>query len=189
MTDLISPRLSKVAALALLALVLWVSGTLLTKFVIARIEIGRETADLRQSYEQLRSRRVDVVSLQAELAQIAKAPGVLDGSIAAASERAALARFQQSVRKRVQDAGGQLLSLNEVRTASAGSSSVAVQIRARVAETSLEKLIAHLEGQAPRVSLEEMVLTSRTRTPGEVGDVEATLVARTKWYQKAEETK
>lgn len=182
MTGLISPKLSRLTALALLAFGVWAIGGIAVKFVLERVAIEREVSDLRRSYAQIQSRRVDIASLEAEVFRLSTSPRAAEATIVAATERAAAARLQQVVRGRVQAASGQLLSLSEPPPgAKTTGSSVGVQIRARIAERNLDELIASLEGQAPRLGLFEVTLAARPRAVGTIGDVDVSMVARAGW--------
>lgn len=178
----LSPWLRKFTALALLALAAWLVCMVGFKIVSGRVRLQSETRDLQRRYQELWQRRVDIPSLQAHVSQLASSDAVKQAAIVADSERAALARLQQIARKAVQDAGGQLLALNETAmTRAASSSLVSTQVRVRMSEPALTRLFVAWEDSLPRLRLHEFSIAARPKTADSPSDLELSAIVQARW--------
>ena len=180
MNELISPRFSRLLAVALFILSIWLVGSIAYLIVSKRAALHVDIADLRKRFDELRERRVDVGSLERQLSQLASSTALRNAVIAAGSERIALARLQQVVRSTINEAHGRLLSTTEL-PADRSSSVVALQVRARIAETSLTRWIGLLESGEPRLSIDEMSAGSRPLPSDPLLQIEVTATLRARW--------
>jgi hypothetical protein len=181
MTQPISPRLGKFAALALLLVATWAVLTVGSRIVAARLSVQGELRDLRALHDDIHARRIDITSLESGLAALASSEGARRAAIAADSERAALARLHQILRKGVEDAGGQLLALNETGARATVSSEIATQVRVRIGEAALTRLLATWQDGATALRVHEFSIAARARQAAAAPDLELTAILRAHW--------
>lgn len=181
MMPAISPRLGKFAALVLLVVAVWAVSTVALRLAAARLALQTEIRDLGILYQDISVRRIDIRSLENDLSRLASFRIATNATILADSDRAAFARLQQLVRKGVDDAGGQLLSLNESSVRGGPSSDVMTQVRVRVGEPALNRLLARWEDSAPHLNVQEYSITSRARQTAAATDLEIVATVRARW--------
>lgn len=167
-------------ALGLLTLVIWVVFKIASVALTSRLRLQEEISQLRQHYGELRERRIDVQSLEQELAMLMSSQSIARIAIAADSERGATARLQEIARKSLTEANGKLLSLNEM-PGNPATSAVAVQLRANIGESLLPGWIALLEASDSRVEIADLSITSRSATGSKIAEVEASMTLRARW--------
>jgi hypothetical protein len=126
MTGLISPHFSKLLAIALLLFVAWLAANISYVLISGRLRLASQIEEFRQRYEDIHKRRIDIPSLQNQLAELTSSGLLRSAAIAASSDSAASARLQQAARDGIDQVHGKLLSLNALG-ADRVSSSVAVQ--------------------------------------------------------------
>jgi Type II secretion system (T2SS), protein M subtype b len=181
MIDAISPWIRKLLALGLFILLLWMGLSAGGAVALGRYKAHAEIKELREQYAQIMDRRVDIPSLEAHLSRIGASPTMQRAVMTADSDRAALARVQQVVRRIVESSGGQLLALNEVSGNAASSPLIGVQVRLRIDEANLLPLVAALESATPRLRLDEISIVPRQQPPDGSRAVDVTTVARARW--------
>jgi type II secretory pathway component PulM len=176
----LSPRSSRMVALGLLILVIWVifKGGIAT--FASRLRLQEEISQLRQHYGELRDRRIDVQSLEQELATLTSSQSIRRIAIVADSDRGATAKLQEIARKSLADANGRLLSLSEMPN-NPSASAVAVQLRASIGETLLPGWIGLLEAGDSRVEIADLSITTRSATASKTAEVEASVTLRARW--------
>jgi hypothetical protein len=177
----ISPRLMKFTAVGLLVFAVWAACMITLKIASARLALYGEIRKLSNVYDELWQRRVDLGSLEGNLSRLMASNVARQSALVADSERAALARLQQIVRRGVEEAGGQLLALTETVAPRAATSSVATQVRLRIAESSLPRLIAGWEDGETLLRLHELSVTSRARPAQPSSEVELSAIVRAHW--------
>jgi hypothetical protein len=178
--DLISPRFSKLLAMALLLMATWLVANLFYLVVSERARLQSQISDLRQRYEDIRGRRVDIRSLQDQLAQLASSGVARNAAIMARTDHSATARLQQLVRESIEKSQGKLLSLTELGS-DRSQFSVAVQVRARLSEPALGQWIGLVEGGEPGLYLEEISIASRPLPSEPVLQLEISAALRARW--------
>jgi hypothetical protein len=181
MIDSISPWIRKLLALGLLILLLWVGLSAGGAVALGRYKAYAEIKELREQYAQIMDRRVDIPSLEAHLSRVAASPVMQRAVVMADSDRAALARVQQVVRRVVESSSGQLLALSEMSGNSVAAPLIGVQVRLRIDEANLLPLVAALESATPRLRLDEISIVPRQQPPGSSPAVDVTTVARARW--------
>jgi hypothetical protein len=177
----LSPGYGRFVALALLLAGTWIVVTVTLNVTSARIGLHAEAKDLGERHLALQDRRVDIGSLEAELARLSASSSVQQRAITADSERAALARLQQVARRAVEGSGAHLLALNET-AAGRDSSIVATQVRARIKEPALPVLLASWETGTPPLGINKIVLVSRARPGDAVTEIEISAVVNARWF-------
>lgn len=187
MTELVSPRMSKALAIALLAAAIWVTLNAGSTVLSERFRLQAETNDLQDRYEQLRQRRIEVAALKKQLASLVSSPSVRRSAIFAPTDRAAVARIQQRCRTSVERARGKLLSLNEIATSPSAPSLVAVQFRGRFSEPALRIWLNDLENGELDVTLVEFSLSSHKQSTT-VREIEVVATLHARWI-KSEDAK
>jgi hypothetical protein len=181
MIDALSPWMRKLLALGALLVLLWMALSAGGAVALARYRAHVEIRELREQYAQIMNRRVDIPSLEAHLSRIGTSATVQRAVVVADSDRAALARVQQVIRRIVESSSGQLLALNELSGTSAASSLIGVQVRVRVDEANLLLLVAALESAAPRLRLDEISIVPRQQQSESSPAVDVMVVARARW--------
>src|SRR4051812_19641523 len=116
MTDLLSPRFSRLLALALLAFSTWGVGNFAYYAIAQRVDLQIQIGDLRERFEDIRRRRVELGSLEQRLSELSISSAMRSAVIAAATERLALTRLQQLARQAIDATQGKLISIAEVRS-------------------------------------------------------------------------
>jgi Type II secretion system (T2SS), protein M subtype b len=178
----LSLRVSKFAALALLLFAAWSALTLAVKIASARLRLQSEIAELRRLHDEITRRRIDIPSLEAQLARLGSDAATQQTVIVADHERAALAQLQQATRKAVQEAGGQLLGLTEVSVARAATdSAVASQLRLRIGEAALPRLMSAIEQGSPRLRWQDFSIAARAQASEAPSELELTATVRGRW--------
>lgn len=176
----LSPFTHKLIAVAALLSALWVVALSAATLVSARLGVARETSDAVSRYEMLRSRRVNIESLQRQLAELESSEQVKASLVRAANPRAAVATVQQLTKSAIEGTGGRFLSsVESAATPTAGT--VAVQFRARVAEKDMSAALAALEKTSPQLDLDELQLTTRAERADAAADIEVNAVVRARW--------
>jgi hypothetical protein len=181
MMPAISPRLAKFAALVMLLVAVWGLFSVASRLVAARLALQAEIRDLTALYHDISVRRIDIPSLEGDLSRLAVSETATSTTILADSERAAFARLQQLVRKGVDDAGGQLLSMNESGVSGGASPNVTTQVRVRIGDPALSRLLARWEDGAPHLDVQDYSITSRTRQTASASDLELVATVRARW--------
>jgi hypothetical protein len=179
-TDLISPRFSKLLALALFFVAIWLVANLLYLAVLQRARLHSQISDLRQRYEAIRGRRVDTGSLKDQLTQLTTSGVAHHAAIMARTDRAASALLQQLVRGSIEQSRGRLLSLTDLGS-DRSALSVAVQLRARLSEPALSQWIDLVEGGEPGLYIEDISMTSRPQPSDPALPLEIAATLRARW--------
>jgi Type II secretion system (T2SS), protein M subtype b len=178
--DLISPRFRKLVALALLIVAVWLAANLLYLAVMQRMRLHAQISDLRQRYEDLRARRIDMPSLKDQLAQLTSSGVAHHAAIMARTDRAAAAALQQLVRGGIERSRGRLLSLTDLG-ADRSAFSVAVQVRARLSEPALSQWIDLTEGGEPGLYIEDISIAWRPQPSDPALPLEIAATLRARW--------
>jgi hypothetical protein len=183
MMDTVAPGLRKTLALIILLVVVWAIGSVGARAVRARLAIYAETEQLRLIYADLTKRRIDLKSLEEQLASLLQVGARYPSVIVADSDRSATAQLQQSTLRKVKDAGGAALSVDGAPSLStAGKPTVAIQLRARMSEKMVPTFLAALETEG---SAELKDLTASVRTQAnQPSEIEISAMLRAPWIHQ-----
>ena len=188
MTGLVSPRFSRLLAVALLLMAVWLFADLCYLGIAERTRLQSRISDLRQRYEDIRRRRVDIGSLKDQLTQLNSSGVVRSAAIMARTDRAAIAQLQQVVRGSVEQSRGKLLSLTDLG-ADRAAFTVAVQVRARLSEPAIGQWIGMVENGEPSLYLEEVSIASRPQPSEPALPMEVSATLRARWLLTEEATR
>lgn len=180
----VSPWLRKVLAGVILLVAVWAAGAVGMRAVRARLAVRFEVEQLRQAHQELLARRVDLGSLETQATSLAKA-GVQPSHISAENDRAAIAQLQQSVLKKIRDAGGASLSLDAI-PAAAGAPTVAIQLRMRMSEKAIPGFLATIEADG-WARFEDISASARNQA-GQPNEIEISATLRAPWMREAKRT-
>jgi hypothetical protein len=174
----ISSPIRKTAAVAVLLLCLWAMLNLTMSYISARSNLGDGISELQASYAEIVRRRVDTAILEEQMSSLIASPAARRSAIVAGNDREALNQLMQVVRQSLEQVQGKLLSLTETAS-SRGSSTVAVQVRARMDEARVTQWLSLIDGGGVRPRLEEITMASQNETgsAGKELDVSASLKA------------
>jgi hypothetical protein len=176
----LSPTLRRFAAIAALVALLWAAALSAFQLVSSRVGTEREIAEARGRYEMLRSRRLDIATLQQQLTSLQSSDEVKSSAISAATGKAAVATIQQASKRAVESAGGRFLSsVESAATQVAGT--VALQFRARLAEENVAAMLGAIEKNDPQLDIETLQLGARAEKVGSPAEIEVTAVVRARW--------
>jgi hypothetical protein len=179
-TELMSPRFSRLLAVTMLFIAIWLVADLFYLAVLERARLQNQISDLRQRYEEIRGRRVDSGSLKDQLAQLTSSGVTRSAAIMARTDRAATASLQQLVRASIEQSQGKLLSLTELAS-DRSAFTVAVQVRARLSEPALGQWIGLVENGEPGLYLEEVSMAARPLPSEPVLQLEISATLRARW--------
>ena len=174
----ISPPIRKTAAVAVLLLCSWTTLNLTMSYVSARFNLLDGIGELQAGNAEIVRRRVDIAKLEEQFASLIASPAAQRSAIVAGNDREALNQLMQTVRQSLEEVQGKLLSLTETAS-SRGSSTIAVQVRARMDEARMTQWLSLIDGGGIRPRLEEIVITSQNEagSAGKELDVSASLKA------------
>jgi hypothetical protein len=148
MMDTVAPWLRKALAVMILAVAVWAVTSALVMGIRARLVLHDEIGRAREIHDALAKRRIDLASLEAQVAALTQSGAQHPGLITAADERSAGAQLQQATLKKIKEAGGTALALDGVGLAGgSGSATVALQLRARMAEKAVPAFLAAVEAE------------------------------------------
>lgn len=182
-----SHRFQRFGAVGLFVVVFWVTTKVVIAYTSERLRLSSDRVEIEQDYRQLLERRVDISALERQLSHLNESEPVRQLTVEAPSDRAALIRLQQISRTAVEGAQGKLLSSIEASTSQIPNT-VALLIRARMAEQGVTQFLGNLENGNPRIAIEEVTLASRPVKAGDTGDIEITATLRVRWLAPGKAT-
>jgi hypothetical protein len=183
MNSAISPRLRKVFTATLLVVVLWVLLQLISFYTLARLHLSNEIADLRERYQEIAGRRVDIEILETQLRSLLASPRVQRAKIAVGNEREGLNRLMQIARGSLERSQAKLLSLIQSPEVQ-GSSGVGVQLRARMQEQQVWQWLASVDESEVRLQMQEFTVASATEMGAQPGEIEINATLRAPWIKE-----
>jgi hypothetical protein len=159
MTSAISPRLSKMLAVTIFFVLAWTIFRFIAFYAAARLNLGDEVKQLKAAYAEIAQRRVDIKILQGQLKSLTASPQAQHASIVAHDEHEALSRLMQTIRRSLEQARAQLLSLSQSAT-NGVSPVVGVQVRARLSEAQLTDWLSLVQRGEVSPNLDEINVTA-----------------------------
>src|SRR5262249_20353538 len=151
-------RTSRLLAVGLLLLLLWLAIGAAVRAISARISAAGEINRLQQLAGELEIRRLDIATLEQQLATTMSAPSLKGAVMIADTNRAALANLQQVVRTSLERMRGKLMSISEA-SSTQDQSVVGIQVRMRLEESNVGEWLSALEAGEPRVLVESVSLS------------------------------
>jgi hypothetical protein len=183
MMDTVSPGLRKMLAVIFLIVAVWAVVTTAAMGVRGRLTLYHEIGQLREIHGELAKRRIDLASLEAQATALRQAGTKHAALIAAGDERSAGAQLQQSVLKMIKDAGGATLALDGAPPAGGGGpATVAVQLRARMAEKAVPAFLAAVEADGS-AWFKDVSATVRTQA-NQPNEIEISATLRALWIRQ-----
>jgi hypothetical protein len=176
----VSPRIAKLAAVAILVVVGWLTTKVIWFYVAGRLELSSEIEQLEETVPNIAARRVDLAKLQTQLSTLAASPQVRRSTMTAASKRDALNQLTQTIRGSLDEVHGKLLSLNEAASANQADI-IAAQLHARMEEAKISRWLSHIGQGEVRPRIAEIVISSQDQAASSVDEVDFSAVLRMPW--------
>ena len=185
MNTTISPRISQALALIILLVMTWATLRVTTLYFSGRSDIRLESDELEDVYVQMSQRRVDIEKLEEQLSSLLASPVVRRSTIVANSERDALNQLMQGIRQSLEKNRAQLLALTESSSAQS-SSTVRVQMRARMEEVQLPLWLSSIDGGEIRPRVEEITVTTQNENGDSAKQLDVSAILRMPWVNRKE---